>query len=196
MQTITARTKSRVQTRPIRKSRFQEDLDIIQNIYNDAWSQNWGFIPFTQKEFKHMGNDLKLLVDEELVRIAELDGFPAAFIAVLPNLNEVIRDLNGRLLPFGWLKLLWRLKLKYPKTARIPLMGVRRKYQDSLLGAALAYMLIGDVQAPGLRRGVQEVELSWILEDNIGMRNIIENISGRINKTYRIYVKTLSEATG
>jgi len=191
MKTILARAKGRVQTRPIRKSRFQEDLDVIQDIYNDAWSQNWGFIPFTQKEFEHLGNDLKLLVDEELVRIAEVDSVAAAFIAVLPNLNEAIRDLNGRLLPFGWLKLLWRLKVKYPKTARIPLMGVRRQYHDSLLGAALAYRLIGDVQDPGVRRGVQAVELSWILEDNIGMREIIENISGRIYKTYRIYRKNL-----
>jgi hypothetical protein len=191
MKTITARAKGRVQTRPIRKYRFQEDLDFIQDIYNDAWSQNWGFIPFTKKEFEHMGKDLKLLVDEELVRIAEVDGFPAAFIVVLPNINEVIQDLDGRLLPFGWLKMLWRLKVKYPKTARIPLMGVRRKYHDSLLGAALAYMLIGDVQDPGIRRGLQEVELSWILEDNIGMRNIIENISGRAYKTYRIYTKNL-----
>jgi hypothetical protein len=125
------------------------------------------------------------------VRIAEVDSVAAAFIAVLPNLNEAIRDLNGRLLPFGWLKLLWRLKVKYPKTARIPLMGVRRQYHDSLLGAALAYRLIGDVQDPGVRRGVQAVELSWILEDNIGMREIIENISGRIYKTYRIYRKNL-----
>ena len=191
MKKITDRAKGRVKTRPIRKSRFQEDLNFIQNIYNDAWSHNWGFIPFTQKEFEHLGNALKLLVDKELVRIGEVDGVPAAFIAVLPNLNEVIRDLNGRLLPFGWLKMLWRLKVKYPKTARIPLMGVRRKYHDSLLGAALAYMLIGDLQDPGVRRGVQEVELSWILEDNTKMRNIIENISGRVYKTYRIYAKNL-----
>ena len=125
------------------------------------------------------------------MRIAYVDGEPAAFIAVLPNLNEIIRDLNGRLLPFGWLKMLWRLKVKYPQTARIPLMGVRRRYHDSLLGAALAYRLIGDAQGPSLKRGLKKVELSWILEDNMGMRNIIENISGRVYKTYRIYTKDL-----
>jgi hypothetical protein len=191
MKTITKRAQNRVRTRPLRKSQFKKELEIIQDIYNDAWSQNWGFVPFTQREFDSMGNDLKLLVNEELVRIAYVDDEPAAFMAVLPNLNEIIRDINGRLLPFGWLKMVWRLKVRYPQTARIPLMGVRRQYQDSLLGAALAYMLIRDVIRPGLKLGIKKVELSWILEDNMGMRNIIENISGRVYKTYRIYTKDL-----
>jgi hypothetical protein len=139
-----------------------------------------------------LGKDLKFLVDEDLVKISEVDGEPAAFIVVLPNVNEAIQDLNGRLLPFGWVKLLWRLKIKYPISARIPLMGVRRRFQDSLLGAALAFMVIGALQEPGLKRGVKKVELSWILEDNIGMRNIIESIGGWVYKTYRIYSKELS----
>jgi hypothetical protein len=192
MKRVTSRAKNRVHIRSLRKSNFSEELEIIQDIFNDAWSQNWGFVPFTSKEFEHLGKDMKLLVDEDLIKIAEVDGEPAAFIVVLPNVNEAIQDLNGRLLPFGWLKLLWRLKIKYPISARIPLMGVRRRFQDSLLGAALAFMVIGALQEPGLKRGVKKVELSWILEDNIGMRNIIESIGGRVYKTYRIYSKELS----
>ena len=150
------------------------------------------FIPWTEAEFEHLGKDLKMLADEELVKIAEVDGKPAAFIVVLPNINEIIQDLNGRLLPFGWLKMLWRLKVKYPKSARIPLMGVRSQYHASLMGAALAFGVIAEVRQPGLKRGIKEVELSWILEDNMGMRNIIESISGRVYKTYRIYSKQLN----
>jgi hypothetical protein len=150
-------------------------------------------VPFTNEEFKHLGQDLKLLADENLVKIAEIDGHPAAFIVVLPNLNEVIRDLNGRLLPLGWLKLLWRLKVKYPKTARIPLMGVRNRYHGSLMGAALAFGIIGAAQQPSLKRGLKEVELSWILEDNMGMRSIIESIGGRVYKTYRMYSRILTD---
>ena len=191
MKSITARAKNHVHIRALRKSHFKEELQIIQDIFNDAWSQNWNFVPFTKKEFEHLGKDLKLLVDEKLVKIAEVDGEPAAFIVTLPNINEAIQDLNGRLLPFGWLKLLWRLKIKYPKTARIPLMGVRRRYHDGLMGAALAFMVIGAIQEPGIKRGIEKVELSWILEDNTGMRNIIESISGRVYKTYRIYSKEL-----
>ncbi|MBT8372986.1 MAG: N-acetyltransferase, partial [Deltaproteobacteria bacterium] len=191
MKSITARAKNHVHIRALRKSHFKEELQIIQDIFNDAWSQNWNFVPFTNKEFEHLGKDLKLLVDEKLVRIAEVDGEPAAFIVTLPNINEAIQDLDGRLLPFGWLKLLWRLKIKYPKSARIPLMGVRRRYHDGLMGAALAFMVIGAIQEPGIKRGIEKVELSWILEDNTGMRNIIESISGRVYKTYRIYSKEL-----
>ena len=191
MQTVTARAKKSVRTRSLRKSRFGEELRIILDIFNDAWSKNWNFVPFTKAEFEHLGKDLKMLADEELVQIAEVNGKPVAFIVLLPNLNEVIRDLNGRLLPFGWLKLLWRLKVKYPITSRIPLMGVRRRYHDSLMGAALAFGVIAAVQQAALKRGLKEVELSWILEDNMGMRSIIESINGRVYKTYRIYSKQL-----
>jgi hypothetical protein len=132
---------------------------------------------------------LRLLVDDDAVQIAEVDGLPAAMIVALPNLNEVIRDLQGRLLPFGWLKLLWRLKVKSPKTARVVLMGVRKRFQRSPLGAALGFLLIDAVRRYGIRRGVQEVELSWILEDNMPMRNILTMVGGVPYKRYRIYEK-------
>ena len=188
---ITAKVQNRVLIRNLRKSQFADELRIIRDIFNDAWSKNWNFVPFTNAEFEHLGKDLKMLADEELVKIAEIDGEPAAFLVLLPNINEVIRDLNGRLLPFGWLKILWRLKVKYPKSARIPLMGVRCRYQDSLMGAALAFGVIADVKLAALKRGLKKVELSWILEDNMGMRRIIESIGGKVYKTYRMYSKQL-----
>ncbi len=191
MRAIMARAKNRIQTRSLRKSDFKEELKLIRDIFNDAWSQNWGFIPFTDPEFQHLGKDLKMLVADDLIAIAELDGEPAAFGVVLPNINEIIRDLNGRLLPFGWLKLLWRLKVKYPKTARVPLFGVRCKYHDSLLGAALAFSVITALQPPAIKHGIKQLELSWILEDNKGMRNILETFGCRVYKTYRIYGKNL-----
>ncbi len=113
-------------------------------------------------------------------------------IIAFPNLIDAIRDLNGRLLPFGWLKLLWRLKVKYPQTARVPLMGVRKRFQGSALGSALAFLLIDTVRTYGLRRGVREVELSWIPEDNMPMRNMLAAIGGVLYKRYRIYEKALT----
>jgi hypothetical protein len=192
MQAIMARTKNRIRIRSLQKARLDQELRIIRDIFNDAWSQNWGFVPWTNAEFEHLAKDLKLLVEEDLVHIAEAEGEPAAFIVGLPNINEAIRDLNGRLLPFGWLKLLWRLKVKYPQTGRVPLMGVRCKYHDSMLGAALAFGVIAALQPALIRHGLQKMELSWILEDNMGMRNILEAISGRVYKTYRIYSKDIS----
>jgi len=190
-QRIMTRTKDKIHIRNIQKSDFVNELAIIRDLFNDAWSQNWNFVPYTNTEFEHLGKDLKMLAHEELVKIAEIEGKPAAFMVLLPNVNEVIRDLNGRLLPFGWLKMLWRLKVKYPKSARIPLMGVRCQYHDSLMGAALAFGVIAAAQQPVLKLGIKEVELSWILEDNMGMRNIIESLGGRVYKTYRIYSKDL-----
>ena len=192
MRTIIKRAQNRVNIRSLRKSNFDEDLKIIEDIFNDAWSENWGFIPFTEAEFKQLGKDFKLVVDFELIKIAEVDGVPAAMLVVMPNINEAIRDLNGRLLPFGWIKLLWRLKVRHPETARIPLMGVRRQYHGSLLGAALVFMMIASAQAPALKRGIKKVELSWILEDNKGMCDIIESIGGVVYKRYRIYGKDLT----
>jgi hypothetical protein len=190
---ILARTRNRIHIRNINMSNLISELETIRDIFNDAWSQNWSFVPFTNREFEHLGKDLKMLADEELIKIAEVDGNPVAFIVVLPNLNEAIRDLNGRLLPFGWLKLLWRLKVTYPKSARIPLMGVRCRFHDSIMGAALAFSVISSVQKHGINRGIKELELSWILEDNRGMRAIIESIGGLVYKTYRIYSKQLAE---
>ena len=111
MQAVTKRAKKRVKIRSLRKTNFDEDLQNIGDIFNDAWSQNWGFIPFTPKEFKQLGKEFKMVLKFEMVKIAEIDGRPAAFMVMVPNINETIRDLNGRLMPFGWLKLLWRLKV-------------------------------------------------------------------------------------
>ncbi len=192
MQTVVSRAAGAIQIRPMRRSHLSEELHILQEIYEDAWAGNWGFIPFTKEEFQHLGQSLRLLVEDEYVQIAEIDGVPAAMIVAFPNINEAIGDLNGRLYPFGWLKLLWRLKIKHPKTARVALMGVRKRFQGTALGAALAFMLIDAVRNHGIRRGVQAVELSWILEDNMPMRNMLAMIGGTPYKRYRIYEKILT----
>lgn len=191
MRAALAKAAGRVRVRPMRRSCFGEDLKILRDIFEDAWSDNWGFIPFTEAEFAHLGRTLRMLVDEDFVQIAEVEGSPAAMIVVFPNVNEAVHDLNGRLFPFGWLKLLWRLKVGFPSTARVPLMGVRKRYQRTLLGGALAFLVIDAVRAPVTKRGVQEVDLSWILEDNMGMRNIFETIGGIPCKRYRIYEKLI-----
>jgi hypothetical protein len=186
------RVAPRVKLRPMNRRKFQADLAIIRDIFEDAWSGNWGFIPFTDEEFTALGKNLKLLVPADFVRIAEVDGEPAAMMVVFPNLNEAIRDLNGRLFPLGWLKLLWRLKVRGLKTGRVPLMGVRKRFQNSRLGAVLALMMITSLQPAVRRRGMEEAEMSWILESNKGMRSIIESIGGWPYKRYRIYEKNLN----
>ena len=123
--------------------------------------------------------------------IAEYQGKPAAFAAIFPNLNEAIRDMKGRLFPFNWIKLLWRMKVKRPKTARMPMMGVRKALQASPIGAALALSVIRSVRAFNFDRGATHGELSWILERNDKVRHVIEMVGGVPYKTYRLYEKGL-----
>jgi hypothetical protein len=186
------RAQKRVHLRPLRRSIFREELRILQDIFEDAWSKNWGFVPFTKAEFEHMGKSFKLLLPDDQVQIAEVDGVPAAFMVAVPNVNEAIKDLNGKLFPLGWLKLLWRLKVAYPKSARVAMMGVRQRYQNSRLAAALAVMVVEAARPPAVKRGVLSAEMSWILDDNMGMRSILDALGGVIYKRYRIYGKELT----
>jgi len=191
LEMLIKRSGGQVKIRPIRRNFFADDLKIIQDIFEDAWSDNWGFIPFTSAEFSELGKNLKLLVDVDFVRIAEVDGEPAGMMVTFPNLNEMIKDLNGRLFPLGWLKLLWRLKVTGAQSARVPLMGVKHRYQGSRLGVAIALMMISPIHMKARKEGIKEVDMSWILEQNYAMRKIIESVGSTLYKRYRIYQKEL-----
>jgi hypothetical protein len=131
------------------------------------------------------------LLPPDFIQIAEIDGQASAFVALLPNINEAIADLDGRLLPFGWAKLIWRLKKEFPKTARVALMGVRQKYQNTRFGPALAFVVIKAAMDAATSRGLERVEMSWVLDHNKATINIIEGIGGEITKRYRMYEKDL-----
>ncbi|MDH3931068.1 MAG: N-acetyltransferase, partial [Chromatiales bacterium] len=191
MRKLVAYVKKRTVVRDLRRDRLDEELAILRDVFNDAWSENWGFVPFTEAEFAEIGRAMLHLAHPDMVQIAEVEGRPAAMIVALPNLNEVIADMGGRLLPFNWARLLWRLKVRYPRTARVPLMGVRKEFQNTRMGPGLAFTLIDAEREVLARRGIEEVELSWILADNLGMRNIIESIGGVAYKRYRLFEKAL-----
>lgn len=181
-----------IEVRAIRMADYGQELRRILEVFNDAWSENWGFVPFTDKAIDRAAKDLKPIIREELVCIAEVNGEPAAFGVGLPNLNEAIADLHGSLLPFGWARLLFRLKAGRIRSGRLPLMGVRRKYHGTFLGAALAWTVIDRLHRAFARLGFREAELSWILEDNLPMRRMIEATGAEAYKTYRVYEKALA----
>lgn len=178
--------------RPLNKKKLMAELDIIVAIANDAWSDNWGFVPWTQDEMVALGNNLKMLVTGDYIAIAEYRGEPVAMAITLPNINEWITGLNGRLLPFGWAKLAWNLLGRPPGSIRMPLMGIKRKFHGSPLGAAIGMAVIARVRNYHVSRGTVRGELSWILEDNTRMRNMIESFGGKPYKTYRVYEKTIA----
>ncbi|WP_294198660.1 N-acetyltransferase [uncultured Sphingomonas sp.] len=178
--------------REVDKRRFEEEAAIILDILNDAWSDNWGFIPLTPPEIKDVGVKLKPIVFNDLIRIAELDGKPVAFMITLPDLNEAIRPLNGNLLPFGWARLLLWLRKPRVQTMRVPLMGVRKDLQSSRLAGQLAFMMIEAIrQASVSNYGATRGEIGWVLDDNQGMNSIATAIDSQVNKVYQIYERTL-----
>ncbi len=182
----------RLKLRQVDKSKFNEEARLILNLLNDAWSTNWGFVPLTESEIAYAGKKLKPIIYNELVWIAEYDGEPVAFMITLPDINELIKDLNGELFPFGWAKLLWRLRKPRTRRARVPLMGVAKKLHGSRLASQLAFMLIEFTRREVVSKfGVKIGEFGWILEDNKGMLSIAELPGARVNHRYRIYHKAL-----
>lgn len=183
---------SRIRIRKVDKSRFDEEAALILGILNDAWSDNWGFIPLTDSEIAYAGKKLKPIVFEKLIRVAEVDGEPVAFMMTLPDLNELTHDLGGKLFPFGWAKLLWRLRKPKVRTMRVPLMGVLKRLQSTRLASQLAFMMIEYTRRDAIRDfGSSRGEIGWVLDDNAGMRSIAETIESHINRVYRIYEKPL-----
>ena len=182
----------RIRVRTVDKSRFEEEAALILGILNDAWSDNWGFIPLSEEEIGYAGKKLKPIVYEDLIRVAEVEGEPVAFMITLPDLNEITKEFNGRLFPLNWLKLLWKLRQPQVRTMRVPLMGVVKRLQATRLASQLAFMMIEYTRREAVARyGSSRSEFGWILDDNQGMRSIAEMIDARINRIYRIYEKAL-----
>ncbi|WP_288418262.1 N-acetyltransferase [uncultured Novosphingobium sp.] len=183
----------RIRVREVNKAKFEEEAAIILSILNDAWSDNWGFIPLTPPEIKDVGVKLKPIVFNDLIRIAELDGRPVAFMITLPDLNEAIKPLKGSLLPFGWAKLLLWLRAPKVRTMRVPLMGVVKELQSSRMASQLAFMMIEYIRRASVEHyGASRGEIGWILDDNQGMRSIAETIKSDVNKTYNVYSRDLT----
>jgi len=166
---------------------YSQEIRLLRNLFNDAWQDNWGFVPFSETEFDAIGQELRPILVSDYTSIAMVDDKPAGFLIALPNINELIADFNGRLLPINWLKLLWRLKRRTNRSARVPLMGVGSTYHQTPLGALIAFSMIDAVRWPLHNNGIKRVEMSWILETNQGMNRLIEAMGGRRYKTYQMY---------
>ena len=172
---------------------FDRDLAIVLKIWRAAWAENWGSIPITDAEMKHTASELKLIIIPELVTFATVDGDPVAMCVALPDLNEMIRGLNGRLLPFNWAKLGWRFlnRATYCSGTRVPLMGVMPEYKNKTMGSILALLTVGAVRDACLKLRLPVCEMSWVLESNTQTRHSIEDIGGRVYKTYRMYDRAI-----
>jgi hypothetical protein len=183
---------ARINVRRVDKSRWDSEVAIVLNILNDAWSDNWGFVPFTPEEVAYAGKKLRPIIFEELNMIAEVDGRPVAFMLTFPDINDALAKIKGKLFPFGWIHMLrW---LKHPKGAgmRVPLMGVLKELHNSRMASQLAFMMIETIrQQANTKFQSTRGELGWVLEDNQGMVAIADTIQSKINREYAIYEKKL-----
>ena len=176
-----ARRRPGVRVRPMRMRDFDNEALRVREIYNRAWSGNWGFVPVTEDEITEIGRGLKLIVDRDLCLFVELDGTPVGFVVCIPDVNQAIKPLNGRLFPFGWLRfLLAKRRLHF---VRIFALGVLPEHHPVGVGA----LLYQQVWETGVRKGYVAGEMSWILEDNAPMNAAMQMMGGRVYKTWRIY---------
>ncbi|AEI38554.1 GNAT family N-acetyltransferase [Zymomonas mobilis] len=183
---------ARIKIRKVNKNNFMKEARLLMDILNDAWSKNWGYVPLTDKEIEHARHNLEPIVFEDLIMVAEVDGEPAAFMMTLPDVNEKLAEFKGKLFPFNWIKMLWWLRKPRVRTMRVPLMGVRKKFQTSRIASQVAFMMIEYIRRNSVANyGASRGEIGWILDDNQGMRSIATAIHSDINRIYRIYSKNI-----
>lgn len=176
---------SKVTIRPINLREFDQEVDRIKQIYNAAWERNWGFVPMTDAEFSYMAKSLRPIVDPRFILIAEAEGRPIGFAIELPDLNQPLKHVNGRLFPTGLFKFLY-YKRKI-NSVRVLTLGLVPEWRGKAIDSMLIVKLMEASQPTGIARG----ECSWILEDNLPMRNWLERTGAWVYKTYRVYSKSL-----
>jgi hypothetical protein len=184
--------QERLKLRPLDMATLKAgETALMEELFNDGWRDNWGFVPFTKAEFDSTADALKLVMPPEFGVVAELDGKPVSFVIALPNLFEIVSDFDGRLFPFGLPKLISRMRNHTFNAARIVLLGTRKTLQNSATGGAVLLGMIEEMRRRGASASITQLEAGWVLEDNIAMRRPIEMFGGQVDKIHRIYEKQL-----
>ncbi|MEM6960185.1 MAG: hypothetical protein AAF550_00415 [Myxococcota bacterium] len=181
-----------VRFRSVDKKNFRRELDTLLEIFNDAWSENWGFVPATPNEVRKSGDEMKLILDPALAFFAEIDGRPVGVCVGLPNINQATKDLNGRLFPTGFAKLLYRVKVEGLSQARLMMLGLRKELRGVKRYGALSTAMYAELAKRGYAKGYRWCELSWTLEDNQRINLGIRAMGGKRYKTYRIYQREVA----
>jgi hypothetical protein len=184
--------RNRLNIRTLDLKNLGKEAAIIVDIFNDAWSENWGFVPFTLAEFMSSADALKMVMPPEGGFMIELGGEPQAFGVILSNLHEITADLGGRLFPLGLPRLVSRIRKHKFKSGRLALFGIRRALHRKAAGGAVILAFIEEMRRRGKSSSIEHVEFGWVLEDNLGMRRPIELSGARIDKVHRVYEKNLA----
>ncbi|MBB3208715.1 hypothetical protein FHS27_004547 [Rhodopirellula rubra] len=186
-----AARNTKIKLRNVDKRKLESELGLLLELFNESWSENWGHVPMTQGEVNDLAMLVRRLFSTDAVVLAEVDGKVAGFIVVIPNLNELTADLNGKLFPLGWMRMLYRIKRIPCRSVRVPLMGISREFQNTRTGAAIAFSMIDRCRTASVNNGAQYCEMSWILETNDAMRSILDASGSTLDKTYRLYSRPI-----
>jgi GNAT superfamily N-acetyltransferase len=178
--------RNRFNIRCLDLSRFEKEISILWDIYNSAWDLNWGFIPMTQKEFEFSAREMKAIIQPEFCMIAEVKGEPVGFSLALPDVNQVLKKLDGSLFPFGWAQFLWQ-KNKID-AYRVLTLGVKKNYRRLGIDAWFYY----ETYRLFMEKKIKWIEMSWLLEDNKGIVDPMHRIGGEIYKRHRIYERSIT----
>lgn len=173
--------KEKLTIRKVNLKDFQNEVQKVREVYNNAWEENWGFVPMTEDEFKHIAANLKMVVDPMYVEFAEINGETVGFSLALPDINQATKGLNGKLFPFGIFKFL--ANKKKIDQLRVIIMGVKKEYHKKGIDAIFYRDIIRDAN----NRGIKGAEISWVLEDNLAMKQTAEKLGAKVYKTYRMY---------
>ena len=188
----TVKNLPEVRLRSVNMKNFDSDIRTIVEIYNDAWAGKWGFVPATRPEVDKMVEEMKLVIDPDIAFMAEIDGVAAGMCIMVPNLNEVIKDLKCKLFPFNWAKLLYRAKVKHPVSTRLILLGIRGEARKNIKRyGGLASAMYCEVAKRGAAKGYEWSECSWTREDDAPINLGIKSMGAKVYKKYRVYKKTL-----
>jgi hypothetical protein len=186
------RLPNSVRLRNLKMNDLESEARIIADLFNDAWHDNWGFVPLAVEEVIALARAFRIFLVPECGVILEERGIPVAMALILPNLDAMNADFEGTLLPFNWARLLYRALRKDYTSARLVLFGVARRLRGTLLGAAAPFAMIAEFVRCATKYRLSELEMSWVLEDNLAIRSIIERYGGRETKRYTVYQKAIA----
>lgn len=179
--------RERLRIATMSRRHFLRDMAVVNDIYNDAWDDNWNSVPVSSREAALIARAVRPLLRLDWITLAYWDEEPIAVVSQVPNINEATADLKGKLWPFGWAKLLWRLKLRGLASSRIPMIGLRRRYRGTRIGGIAVAALMARAIENAQKAGVERLEISWMLADNHHVLNLCKGLPSHHYKTFRIY---------
>jgi GNAT superfamily N-acetyltransferase len=170
---------------------WNKKFQLVLGLYNDAWDENWASVPVSPAEGKWITGLVLPVSKPAWARIAEWHGEPVAIVSQIPDVNEAMADLDGRLMPFGWAKLMWRIHVQGTKRSRVPMIGVARKWRGTRVGSLAVSMLLAQAIDQAKAAGVEDMEISWMLETNKAILNLVESLPAKVTRKFRVYERAL-----